>query len=172
MHRNRQPVNPDSEHGQPEGRHIDMTSFTLPQATDQTGPPAGIYVFKLKGIERGIQGAAEYGGGERCKWIFGIEQAIAPDDPDEVEGYIGEEFWSFTSYPHKLGPKTKMRQYVEALLGRPLDEGEEPDGDDLIDRKVKVTLAPNDNKRNVIVSIMPHKGKRAPVVEPEDEEDY
>ncbi len=152
-----------------------MSTFTLPQATNTDAyetPPAGVYLFALKGLERGIQGAAEYGGGERCKWVFSIDKIIDTNEPDEADAYLGEEFWAFTSYPARLGPKTKMRQYVEALLGRALDEGEEPDGDDLIGRKVKVTLAPNDKGRRNIVAMMPHKTRRAPVVEPEDEEDY
>lgn len=156
-------------------------SFTLPAATDATYEqcPIGLYVFKLKHLERGIQGDPRFGEGERVKWVFDIERVIDANeneptrdnpDPRSIEDWVGEEFWGFTSL--SMGKKATMRGWAEALLGRTLEEKEQLNAGELIGKRAKATVGRSDTGRQKIMSLVPlkTKGKPAPQPEPEDDE--
>ena len=76
----------------------------------------------------------------------------------------------------KLGPKCKLRGYVEGMLGRALESKEMVDMDDFIDRKYMIYVGVKDTDTglfNVVEKIRLPKRKAAPkpVVEDEEEEE-
>lgn len=157
-------------------------TFTLPKASDQVGYeqcPVGLYVFRVKEMQDGIEGSAEYGGGERVKWVFTVERVIDANDPEptadnpdpkSVEDWVGEEVWGFTSL--SMNKKATMRSWAEALLGREIPEGEALMASDLIGKRAKATVGRGQTGRQKITSLVPYKPKQrqAPAdVEPEDE---
>jgi hypothetical protein len=74
----------------------------------------------------------------------------------------------------KLSPKSKMRGWIEGMLGRALEPREEIDLDDLLDRKVMLYVSVDDTERgmwNRIEKIRVPKRKPRPVVEDDDEEE-
>ena len=76
----------------------------------------------------------------------------------------------------KLGPKCKLRGYIEGMLGRTLESKEEVELDDFIGRKVMVYLGVKDTDTglfNIVLRIrVPRrKAKPAPVIEEEEEEE-
>ena len=146
-------------------------TFTLPAATETSFEqcPIGLYVFKLKSMERGIEGNPQYGGGERVKWIFEIERVIDANendpsadnpDPKPIEAWVGEEFWAFTSL--NMGKKATMRAWSEALLGRSIADGEALNAGELIGKRAKATVGRNENERQKIMSLVQIKGRAAP----------
>lgn len=155
-------------------------TFALPKATDQGFEqcPEGLWVLKLKSMERGIQGDPQYGGGERVKWIFEIERVIDANEneptrdnpnPKPIDDWIGEEFWGFTSL--SMAKKATMRAWAEALLGREIGEGDELNASELIGKRAKATVGRTDTGRQKITSMMPIKQKPKPQPEPEDDEE-
>ena len=76
----------------------------------------------------------------------------------------------------KLGPKCKLRGFVEGMLGRVLESKEEVDLDDFISRKFMIYLGVKDTDTglfNVVekIRVPKRKAKPAPVVEDEEEEE-
>lgn len=127
----------------------------------------GPHVLELKGIEDTQH--EQYGAG--LKWIWRLS---TPDGEQIVDDRgFPFEFWQFTSASmglnRKTGGPTEGRKNVEALIGRPLDEGEEPEGDMLPGRKANAQIILDEKERLKIVKISPIKKKRTPVAE-EDEE--
>lgn len=161
-----------------------MSTFALPAATDAAFEqcPVGLFVMRLKELERGIEGSPEYGGGERVKWVFAIERVIDANenpptrdnpDPRAIEDWIGEDIWGFTSL--SMGRKAKMRAWSEALLNREIAEGEALIASDLIGKRGKVTIGRSDTDRAKITSIIAYQptraaeGKPAPAPEPDEQ---
>lgn len=152
----------------------------MPRATDQTFEecPIGLWLFKLKDMEPGIQGNPEYGDKERVKWVFIAEKALDVDDPEPTRDnpspksaaeWIGEEVWGFTSL--SMATKAVMRQWSEALLGREVGPDEDVKASDLIGKRAKATVGRGQTGRQKITSLMPYKPKAKPArVEDDDDE--
>ena len=101
-------------------------------ATDQSEielPEPGKYVVKCIAIED----APDKGFGPGVKWVFHL---LEPSSMTTIQSQYGGDYelWQFTSV--KMGPKSKARPLIEALLGRPLDvdNREVPDPRQLIGR--------------------------------------
>lgn len=93
-------------------------------ATDQSEivlPEPDRYLVKCLAIED----APDKGFGPGVKWVFELTHAATGER-------LPNELWQFTSI--KMGPKSKARPIIEALLGRPLENREVPDPDKLIGR--------------------------------------
>ena len=153
-------------------------SFTLPTATEGTFEecPQGLWVFRLKAMEDGIEGREEFGGGERVKWIFEIVRVIDANEneptrdipePKPVDDWIGEEFWAFTS--KSMARRATMRAWAEALLGREITERDNLSASHLIGRSAKATVGRGQTGRQKITSLMPIK--RASKPQPVDDLD-
>ena len=97
-------------------------------------PEPGKYIAKCVSIED----APDKGFGPGVKWVF---QLIDPASGTPIQSQYGGDYelWQFTSV--KMGPKSKARPIIEALLGRPLDVAnrEVPDPRVLVGRSM-VTL--------------------------------
>lgn len=114
-----------------------MVQLPAVTETDFTVTPEGIYIMSLKDFEDGIEGNPQFGGGERCRWVFQIEQVVSSLDED-AEDQVGEEFWAWTS--KNMSKRANMYKYICALMGRTLEAGENANTDDLMGRKVKVQV--------------------------------
>jgi hypothetical protein len=79
----------------------------------------------------GIEDAPDKGFGPGVKWQF---QLIDPRTNLPVRDSQGRDFilWQFTST--KMGPKSRCRPIIEALLGRELLNGEVPDSRELLNK--------------------------------------
>jgi hypothetical protein len=94
---------------------ISMALFT---AEDYEPLPPGLYVGELMDIE-----SRESANGEYRRWGW-----------DVVEGpYAGRRVFANTST--KFGPQAKARQWVENILGRELESGEQIRIEDLVGGK-------------------------------------
>lgn len=110
-------------------------------ATNQTSvdlPEPGRYTFRCVSIEE----APDKGYGPGVLWKFTLTDpagvTLATPSGDEYE------LWQFTS--QKLSPGARARQYADALLGRPLAEGETPNPRDLVGREMVGVLIHEPNK--------------------------
>lgn len=94
-------------------------------------PQPGRYIVTCIDIED----APDKGFGPGVKWVFKL---IDPQSGTTIQSRNGGDYemWQFTSI--KMGPKSKARPIIEALLGRPLDTArrEVPDSRLLIGRSM------------------------------------
>lgn len=138
--------------------------------------PEGVYIMSLKDFEDGIEGNPQFGGGERCRWIFTIDRVVSALDEEVAEEQVGEEFWSWTS--KNMSTRSNMYRYICALIGRQLTAGDIIDTDDLIGKQVKVQVVEYEKADGTtgtkIGGMQPFKAagrKKAPVIEEELEDD-
>ena len=123
-------------------------------ATNQTGflPDEGKYTVECLRIEE----APDNGFGVGVRWVLALY-----DGSERVknDGGYDYEFWQTTS--PNMGPKARARQYVEAFLGRPLEEGERINPNDLPGKKLVGMIIHEDSKTKVgvqnakLVSVKP-----------------
>jgi hypothetical protein len=118
----------------------------------------GDYLAKFTRYEEdeGIHGAM-------VKWFFTLED----------EDYSGRTISGISST--SFNPMSKMWAWVQALLARPIEDGEEIDLDDLIGRQVMIDVDHKQTERGTferIASLRPvrRKKKRQPEPEPVEEE--
>jgi hypothetical protein len=123
-------------------------------ATNQTGflPDEGKYTVECLRIEE----APDNGFGVGVRWVLALFEGSERVKNDSGYDY---EFWQTTS--PNMGPKARARQYVEAFLGRALDEGERINPDDLPGKKCTGMIIHEDSKTKVgvqnakLVSVKP-----------------
>jgi hypothetical protein len=100
---------------------------------DYTAIEADVYLAKLQGIEEKV---TEFGPAARFSFIV-------------VEGNsAGATVSGLASIPSGgMGPKSKLRHFVEALLGRPLDDDDdEIDLDSLIGKTCRINVIQEQGK--------------------------
>ena len=92
--------------------------------SNQTGflPDEGKYTVECLRIEE----APDNGYGIGVRWVLALYEGA---DRIKNDSGFDFEFWQTTS--PNMGPKARARQYVEAFLGRPLEDGERIDPNDL-----------------------------------------
>ncbi len=131
-------------------------------ATNQSGflPDEGKYTVECSAIEE----APDNGYGPGVRWVLALY---------EGDRQATSDFWQTTS--PNMGPKARARQYVEAFLGRPLEEGERINPNDLIGKRCTgmVIHEPSKTKADEMVAKLvsvkplagaPAKAKPAPAV--------
>jgi hypothetical protein len=102
--------------------------------------------------------------GPMIKWFFEL------DDED----YPGRTISGISSTA--FNPMSKMYAWVQALMGRPIEDGEEIDLDDLVGRQVMIDVDHKQTERGTferIAGLRPvrRKKKQQPEPEPEVEDD-
>jgi hypothetical protein len=109
----------------------------LGQATDKAQfelTPVGEYVWTLWDL---TSETGQYG--EQVKWVWLISPISDPDTYIlRADGQQEKEIWQFTK--PSLAKGSRARKWTEALLGREMRNGEEPDDGDLIRRRMIATL--------------------------------
>lgn len=120
----------------------------LGQATEKAQfelTPVGEYVWTLWDLK---PETGQYG--EQIKWVWLISPT---SDPDAYilrnDGQQEKEIWQFTK--PSLARGSRARIWAEALLGRELRNGEEPDDNDLIRRRMVATLVHKEKKSDPTV---------------------
>lgn len=111
-------------------------------ATNQTGflPDEGKYTVECLRIEE----APDNGFGVGVRWILALyegSERVLQGNGDVLE------FWQTTS--PNMGPKARARAYVEAFLGRPLDEGERINPNDLPGKRCSGMVIHEESKTKV-----------------------
>lgn len=122
-----------------------MTLDQLPVVSNRAGfrlCPPGTYLVELVGIDE--EENPQY---ERPTAVFRFRvlrvlklESDDPNDQDAAAEWVGREIRAWVGIPQALTPRTTMRKYVEALLGRPLEEGERPRVSQLIGRRARATV--------------------------------
>jgi hypothetical protein len=87
------------------------------------------------------------------------------------EEFDGEEIEGIATIYERLGPKTKLRKWFEALLGRTLTEDEAVDTDDIKGRCCKITTEVNENGYTKIAAVSPLR-RQPNSTKPADDERY
>ncbi len=90
--------------------------------------------------------------GPQLKWYFDVEHG---DESVEVTAFGSNR------KEGKLGRKTKLREWAEAILGRPLQQGERLRSDDLLNKpcRVKITIVDTEKGEfNKVEKVLPARG--------------
>ena len=108
--------------------------FDTASNTDGTTLDAGMYILTVASIEP----AEDNGFGPSVLWRFQVSEMASPTDFKLTDN--GDEFlfWHWTST--KMTPRARARHWVEALMGRPLGEGERIDPDALVGRRMQAMV--------------------------------
>jgi hypothetical protein len=103
--------------------------------------PVGEYVWTLWDM---TEETGQYG--QQVKWVWLISPVSDPDHYIERNNGSEQEIWQFTK--PSLAKGTRARIWAEALLGRELKTGEEPDDTDLIRKRMVALLVHKANKND------------------------
>lgn len=83
--------------------------------------------------------------GPSLKWTFNLSPNLS--DPADLildqDGETAASLWQFSST--KMSPKAKARIWAEAFIGRKLEDGEDVELKDILDRSAIVTLVEEPN---------------------------
>jgi len=94
----------------------------------------GTYILEADNIEDAEPG--QYG--PQLRWSFKVSDAVTPDEP--IRGADAEPYRFFQWTGTRPTPRSRCRQLIEALYGRPLINGERPRADLIIGRRMKVLI--------------------------------
>lgn len=103
--------------------------------------PVGEYVWTLWDM---VSETGQYG--EQIKWVWLISPTNDPDSYICKNDGNEREIWQFTK--PSLARGSRARVWAEALIGRELKLGEEPDDNDLIRRRMVALLVHKANKND------------------------
>lgn len=103
--------------------------------------PVGEYVWTLWDL---VSETGQYG--EQVKWVWLISPLSDPDHYIERADGQEREIWQFTK--PSLAKGSRARVWAEALLGREMKTGEEPDDSDLVRRRMIAMLVHKANKND------------------------
>lgn len=149
--------------------------------------PEGEYEFEL--AECGVwvpDKPGPYDDPDRVQLVWKFRAVAVLDADDGAEAMIGKTIWRFsgdTMGVRQDGTPTIARETAQALLGRALEPGEEPDTDDLIgmrargevgrtvNGKHKVTRMRRLSRREPVAKAAPAKRGGTAVAERDDDPD-
>jgi hypothetical protein len=104
--------------------------------------PVGEYVWTLWDL---LSETGQYG--EQVKWVWLISPVSEPDAYlTRSDGQQEKEVWQFTK--PSIAKGSRARAWTEALMGRELRTGEEPDDSDLIRKRMVALLVHKQNKND------------------------
>jgi hypothetical protein len=103
--------------------------------------PMGEYVWTLAEL---VSETGQYG--EQVKWVFLLSPFAEPDAYLTKDNGEAREVWQFTK--PSLSKGSRAREWAEALIGRELKNGEEPDDGDLERRRMIAYLGHKPNKND------------------------
>lgn len=116
----------------------------LNPVTNQVGGgeqfPEGEYEFELTFCDYWTNPNPSEFDNDRPQLVWKLRAVAALDTDDGGEQMIGKEIWRFSGDTMGLkqdGSPTIARETVQAFLGRDLEEGEEPDTDELIGKRAR-----------------------------------
>jgi hypothetical protein len=106
------------------------------QAATDGGPvlEPGTYVLEVDRFEDA--GVGQFG--PQIKWMYRVSDPTTPDEP--IRGSDGEPYLLFQWSSPKPTPRSKCRPWIEALYGRPLAKGEQPQEKHLVGRRMRALV--------------------------------
>lgn len=108
---------------------------------DSTIVPEGRWTLDLKRIEAAPPSTFSDDKSPRAKWVFHLFAETVENMAKGDQFYFnGEPYELFRHTSLKNSPRAYARKYAEALLGRPLAEGETPVKSDLIGRRMSAAI--------------------------------
>lgn len=146
-------------------------AFPKPKNADFKLVGEGLYLASLKHIGEPEKKTSEkYGDSVQVRLVWLIEGVL--DDEEDNEEFIGEEVWDFCTW--STGKKAKLRARIDALLGRPFEDDEDLNVDDVLGKRVKLNVEHytkgNGDTGQKVASALAYrtKKKRRPVEDDED----
>jgi hypothetical protein len=117
-----------------------MDNFDLAPASNQSFTPMtqGLYDMEVVGMEK-MPPSGQYADNNKFRILIRliVRGVIDANDVTAVK-HLGSEFWGFCA--DSMHVKSTMRPWTEALLGRPLVDGERLTAQDLIGKRAKVQI--------------------------------
>jgi hypothetical protein len=108
---------------------------------DSTIVPEGRWRLELQRIEPAPPSTFSEDKSPRAKWIFHLYAEMVETLPKGEQFYFnGKPYELYRHTSLKNSPRAYARKYAEALLGRPLAEGEIPAKADLIGRSMSAVI--------------------------------
>lgn len=109
---------------------------------DSTIVPEGRWRLELQRIEPAPPSTFSDDKSPRAKWVFHLYAEMVETLPKGEQFYFnGDPYELFRHTSLKNSPRAYARKYAEALLGRPLAEGEVPSKADLIGRSMSAVIS-------------------------------
>lgn len=135
--------------------------------------PEGDYLVQFKDV---VLEDSKFSDDGQFHWYFTIKR-VMHSPVDDAENFVGEELWGFSSTG--LGPKHKARKWVEALIGRTLEDKEEVTIELLSATRAIATVEeetlPDRTTRTKLTALKPYKKasskQAAPAPEPDDDDE-
>lgn len=119
---------------------------------------SGTYSGKIEQVKE----VTETKFGKAIPFIFVIDKEMVDGEWDDLDEEV--ELQRMASTGGKIGPKSILYQIASAAVGRNLEEGEPIDSDDLLDKRLVLTIEKSqkgDNSYSNIKSFSPWKRKAA-----------
>jgi hypothetical protein len=157
-------------------------SLFSPVTNQQGGEnvPEGLYLLTVNSVgmyeRRDTDQPSQFGDDPRAQWKFGIVDVISATkprpsadnpNPKAPREFVGSEIWDYSSL--SMGPRSKAREWCEAILNRELREGETIDPDKLQGNLVRGTIGRSQTGRHKITSLLPYEPDDDAEAEPERE---
>lgn len=135
--------------------------------------PRGTYLIRVARLE---PAESQLYGTPQVKWVFNVANKATGKPLLDADG-APVELWQYTTKNVTKHPKNKTRPWLECLLGRTLEDGEEggPLADEVKGKKAEAFVDQVTNQsgkqRNIIQSMWPIGGSAPPAQPAEEEED-
>lgn len=154
------------------------TLATLPAATNASKAIPGLYIVKLTSVwdagksQFANEQTGEYDNQAGFRWEIMKVLDTEADDPATLVGTAITRYCKMS-----MGPRSNMRLFAEAHLGRKLEDAEQLDVDQILNTYAKMSVAQKQGQRGMEthVTMSPHKkdkvGKAAPPPPPVDDDD-
>lgn len=134
----------------------------------------GNYILQLKALEDGEPGTF----GARMRWTFLAWHLETGAQVINEQDGTPFEWWQSTG--ESIGPRSKARPWVEALLGRKIEKGDDAGAisEEIIGKSMEAYVAPNEDDYVTILRAKPRTARPAasaapapapaPAIEPSD----
>lgn len=120
----------------------DDVVFAPASNQDSTIVPEGRWRLELQRIEPAPPSTFSEDKSPRAKWVFHLYAEMVETLPKGEQFYFnGEPYELFRHTSLKNSPRAYARKYAEALLGRPLAEGEIPSKASLLGRSISAVIS-------------------------------
>lgn len=158
------------------------TLSALPPATNASRAIPGLYIVKLVSVwdagksQFANETTGEYDDQAGFRWEIVKVLDTEANDPAALVGTTITRYCKMT-----MGPRSNMRLFAEAHLGRKLEDAEQLDVDKILNTYAKMSVAQKQGQRGMEthVTMSPHKKEKSapappplPAVEDDDEDPF
>jgi len=139
-----------------------MTGLTLTASNAVDTCPKGQYAGTIKNLEIVEQREnSQFGDGPQLRITVLIRRVVfatpnppngEPRESDQPEWWVGKDVWAFAN--PVLGKNSKLRPWVEAVLGRTLRDDEEVDLYQMMGKQVVITMGRTSTGRHKVTDFV------------------